>query len=264
MGNFLSNPSTVVTDPEIENPGADGEVDTSPAVPVASINCGSALEGHTSNDAVSISGTSYTYSDPLNRKIDDANPDFAAFGRSHRWSKNDFGINIQVPVPGEYDVTLVFCEIYEGAFGEGKRVFDVIVEGTERREFPAVDVYSLVGEYAIHTITVQNLPAEFAIDVTLKKVEVENPFISGIVVGPVENPVKPPERPPIPEPDVEVTQEQYDECIRNIDEYIAEKKENAPSAVLNTPTFQFHAPGEKVRGLIFTFHGFAQYQYDHR
>lgn len=123
----------------------------------------------------------------------------------------------------------MLCEICKGAFEEGKRAFDEIVQGTERREFRAVDLYSLVGEYASHTITVEIRSPEFAIDVMLKKSEVRNQFMSDTVVGTVGNLVKPPERPTIPESDVAVSQQQNDGCICSIDAYIAEKEPTSNS-----------------------------------
>ncbi len=252
-------PSTTVTDPVVGNGTTDG-----PAPPIAFINCGSPTDGHDSNDRVTLSGQSSAFSDPTSTAVKADNPDFAAFGRSHRWHWADFGFSITVPVPGEYDVTLVFCEIYSGAFGVGKRVFDVVVEGSAAQEFKNVDVFKEAGANTVHTIALQNVSADSVINVRLRKGAAENPFISGIVVGAVENPVVPKPRPPIPEPDVTVTKQQYDSCINNIRAFVAEARSSGPENVRVPPVFMFHAPGEKVRGLVFTFHGFAQYHYDHR
>ncbi len=243
-------------------PKVDGG-DKKPGPPIASINCGSAGQGHESNDLVSLSGKSQAYSNPT-AEITAENPDFASFGRSHRWSDTDFGYIVSVPVPGEYDVTLVFCETYNGNFGVGKRVFDVDVKGLTTTSYTHIDVFEQVGANKVYSINVQNVKADTQIQIDVKKGLIENPFISGLVVGAVENPVAPPPRPSIPSPESVVTQAQYDECIRNIDDYISKAKAAAPSVVREVPTFMFHEAGTKVRGLIVTFHGYSGKHYDHR
>lgn len=184
-------------------------------------------------------------------------------GRSHRWGPANFGFSVKVPIPGEYDVTLVFCEVYAGNFAANKRVFDVAVEGIEEQNFKNVDVFAKVGANKIHTISVQNVKAEDTLKIHLRKGAAENAFISGIIVGAVENPVTPKPAPSIAAPSVTVSQAQYDECIGRIDAYIAEKKAD-PEEIKHTPTFMFHKAGTLVRGLVITYHGFGQYPYDHR
>jgi hypothetical protein len=44
---------------------------------------------------------------------------------------------------GRYNVKLHFAEIWDGAFGEGKRVFDVSVNGTAAAQ--ALDIFARVG-----------------------------------------------------------------------------------------------------------------------
>lgn len=246
MGNETSTPST-----------------GSPAATIAHINCGSAGQGHDTNDLVSLSGKTQAASFP-SIEITGPRADFISFGRSHRWSAADFTYTVQVPVPGEYDVTLVFAETYEGAFAPGRRVFDASVSGTKSFEFNNIDVFSQAGAHAVYEIGVQNVPAEGEIRIHLRKGAAENPFISGIVVGAVENAREPAERPTIPPLATTVTKEQYDNCIQKIDAYVAEAKATAPTAVRDVPQFMFHAPGTPVRGLIMTFHGFSGTHYDHR
>ena len=258
-------PSTSVTDPSVENgSGTDPAPPAAPAPPIVYINCGSATDGVDSNNRITLSGQSSSFSNPTASEIKAENADFAAFGRSHRWHWADFGFSVAVPIPGEYDVTLVFCETYSGNFEAGKRVFNVAVEGTTTQEFKDLDIFKEVGANAVHTIALQNVRAENVINIRLRKGAAENPFISGIVVGAVENPTAPVGRPPIPDPDVTVTKEQYDECINNIRAHIAKLRSAGPQTVRPPPAFMFHAPGEKVRGLVLTFHGFAQWHWDHR
>lgn len=262
-----TDPSPMVEDPVIvsDPEPTNGSLPVEPAPPIAFINCGSAVEGHASNDLVSLVGTSYGFSNPTTMEIASNNPDYAGMGRSHRWAPANFGFNIKIPIPGEYDVTLVFCEIYAGNFAVGKRVFDVAIEGIEEHNFKNVDVFAKVGANKIHTISIQNVQAEESIHIHLRKGAAENAFISGIVVGAVENPIVAQPAPNIPAPSVTVSQAQYDECIRNIDAFIAEKKNsNPPADIRHTPTFMFHKAGTPVRGLVITYHGFGQYPYDHR
>lgn len=252
MGNSQTKPSPeVVTEPE-------------GGPPVAHINCGGVDKGHDSNENVRVIGKTRTYSNP-SIEIKGDRADFVSFGRSHRWSSTDFTYMVSVPVPGEYDVTLVFCETFDGAFGAGKRIFDATVTGTKTFNFDGIDVFAEAGANTIHTIVVQNVPAEYEIVITLKKGPVQNPFISGLVVGAVENPSAKPERPPIPQPDVTVTKAQYDDCIEKIDTYITAAKQNKPEGpIREVPQFMFHEPGTKIRGLIVTYHGFSGRHYDHR
>lgn len=259
-------PNPVVVDPVVDPVGqpSNGSLPAEPAPPIAFINCGSASEGHSSNELVSLAGNSYGHSNPTTVDIKADNPDYAGMGRSHRWGPANFGFNVKVPVPGEYDVTLVFCEIYAGNFGLGKRVFDVAIEGIEEHNFKNVDIFAKVGANKIHTISIQNVQAEDFIKIHLRKGAAENAFISGIIIGAVENPIVAKPAPPIPAPSVQVSQAQYDECIRNIDAYIADKKNNPPENIKHTPTFMFHNAGTPVRGLVITYHGFGQYPYDHR
>lgn len=162
-------------------------------------------------------------------------------------------------------MTLVFCETCNGNFDVGKRIFDVSVFVQETYEFTDIDVFAEVGENTIHTITIQNVPAEYEIVIELKKGTIENPFISGLLVGAVENASAKAERPAIPDLEVTVTQEQYDECIANIDAYIAEAKETKPDGpIREVPQFMFHEAETPVRGLVVTFHGFSGRHYDHR
>lgn len=234
-----------------------------PPPPVAYIDCGSASQGHESNDVVSVSENTFVARVPL-AEIESDVSDFSSFGTTQRWAENDFTYTIQVPVPGEYDVTLVFAETYDGAFGVGKRIFNAVIRGTKAFTYDNIDVFEQVGANKVFTIAVQNVPAEYSIKIDLQKGAIQNPFICGIVVGAVENPSEPVGRPPIPSPTNTVTQEQYDDCIQKIDAYIEAAKANAPSEVREVPQYLFHAPGTPVRGLIMTFHGFSGRHYDSR
>lgn len=237
--------------------------DTSTPTGIANINCGSAGQGGDTDDLVSVSGKTYTASFP-SAEIGGGRADFISFGRSHRWAPNDFTYTVQVPVPGEYDFTLVFAETFDGAFAPGKRVFGASISGTKSFEFNNIDVFSQVGANTVYEINVQNVPAENEIRIELKKGSAENPFISGIFVGAVENAREPEDNPTIPKPETTVTKAQYDDCIQKIDKYITKVKAAAPTPVRDVPQFMFHAPGTPVRGLIMTFHGFSGTHYDHR
>lgn len=259
MGNTKSSFFPGGEDPDEEQGGGDH-----PTAPIAYIDSGSSSADADSDDDVSLFGTySNSFNDPKIAVKGD-NPDFVAFGRSHRWSPGNFGYLISVPVPGEYDVTLVFCETYSGAYHPGGRVFNIEVEGTgDKRTAYDVDVAKTVGPNTVHTIKFDNVQADMEIRVKLNKGKMENPFISGLVVGAPEN-AKPSTLPKVPAPNVTVTAEQYDECRRKIAAYIKKKEDSAPTHIRERPFALFHKPGTKVRGLVVTYHGFSGTYYDHR
>lgn len=80
--------------------------------------------------------------------------------------------------PGRYEVHLYFSEIYSGAMSEGKRVFNVSVEG---QTLTTLDVYAEAGPNAalVKSFTVNN--TDGVIDIIFDHV-VENPSIKGIEV----------------------------------------------------------------------------------
>lgn len=64
--------------------------------------------------------------------------------QSERYSSlQQFQYEIPVPYPSTYEVILGFAEIYNGAQGIGKRIFDVSVEG--KVVFGDLDIYLEAG-----------------------------------------------------------------------------------------------------------------------
>lgn len=165
-----------------------GGVPAAPGTPIALIDCGGA-EGtnFASNDSVYRSSHTNT-SASLSTTIKGDNEKFSQFGKSSVWSETDFSYLVVVPARGEYDVTLVFAENSQAGNGKGKRVFDVVICGSEEHTFKDVDVFAAAGMHAVHTIHIENLKVDAVIKIGLKKGKAENPFISGFIVGAVENP----------------------------------------------------------------------------
>lgn len=81
--------------------------------------------------------------------------------------------------PGEYQVNLFFSEIYEPAFENGGRVFDVEVEG--ELEIDNLDVFSEVGGNAGLVKSVSTVTSDGSLDIRLLH-QVENPVISAIEI----------------------------------------------------------------------------------
>lgn len=100
--------------------------------------------------------------------------------QSERWDpKSGASMNWTLPVaPGNYDVHLYFSEIYEGTMGNGKRVFDVAVEG---QQLSALDVFAEAGANTAIVKTFSVLNTDGVIDIVFNHI-VENPAIKGIEV----------------------------------------------------------------------------------
>lgn len=105
--------------------------------------------------------------------------------RSERYDVNGGPeLKYDIPVPnGQYDVALHFAETYSGAFGAGKRVFDVKVEGLLK--FNDLDIYAQAGNSGnralVKTTTVTVNDGSLTIDFSRIT---ENPTISGIQIEP--------------------------------------------------------------------------------
>lgn len=105
----------------------------------------------------------------------------ATLFQTARWSyKRDQGLAWKFPATsGRYEVRLYFSETWPGAFGTGKRLFDILVDGQTLAN--EVDMYELSGRYTslVRAFVIDN--DDDAIDVALRHVT-QNPMIMGIEV----------------------------------------------------------------------------------
>ncbi len=115
--------------------------------------------GSVSTDSAAISGTA----DP-------------ALYQTHRWQAGGFSYALPL-VNDDYEVTLKFAETYFNQ--SGQRSFHVDAEGV--RVISSLDVYSVVGADAAHDETFNVSVADGVLNLNFVP-EVENPFISAIVV----------------------------------------------------------------------------------
>ncbi len=233
-------------------------------LPISYANCGSEGGDFEFKKELSLFGLNSEGANESAFDIRAPNLLLQTFGRSHRWAPNDFGYVVELPVPGEYDVTLVFCETFPGAFAAGRRVFHVSVHGTETVHYRDVDVFREVGALVVHTIEFKKFKADSKITIELKKGKAEDPYISGFIIVPTDSHTSADQTADIPPPTVLVSEEAYANCKQNIAEYISKKTINSPSAVLEVPSYMFHKPDAGIRGLVVTFHGFSNTHYDHR
>lgn len=97
-----------------------------------------------------------------------------------RYIDGNDDLEYEVDLPdGEYRVTMKFAERYSGTFGDGLRVFDVVLERTTRRT--ALDVYESVGPNTRLDLTYNVTVTDGTLDMDLLN-DVENPMVSGIMV----------------------------------------------------------------------------------
>lgn len=177
-------------------PATTEEDDSIPAPPVVeeevdlrdpvSLDCGSLVPLEDLSDYVTSAQKTMCSSKP-NLKVAGDNEVFAGYARHHRWGYKDFTYSAPISAPGQYDVTLVFAEIYPGTSEPGKRLFDVAIRGKSTFEFKDVDVAKEVGPNSVYTIQRSKLNADGMIHIDLKKGKKENPMISGIVITPSKN-----------------------------------------------------------------------------
>ena len=100
--------------------------------------------------------------------------------KSERWTSNRRdGLSWRFPVePGRYEVRLFFAEIYTGAFDDGARLFDVVIEGESVLE--ALDVFSEAG--SLEGIMKRFvLDSDAMLDISLHHVA-QNPTLKGIEI----------------------------------------------------------------------------------
>ena len=110
-------------------------------------------------------GTASSVSTPINNTVDDA------LYQTERWDAStspELTYSFNLP-NGGYLVNLHFAETYSGAFGVGKRVFDVLLEGQLRID--KLDIYSRVGA---NTALIIGLP------VTVNDGQLNIAFVHGI------------------------------------------------------------------------------------
>ncbi len=132
------------------------------------------------NNGSSLANTGNTYSKGVTINTTSAPGIPAKLFQSERWDpKSGAEMHWKLPVtPGQYDVYLYFAEIYNGAMGEGKRIFNVSVEG---QGVGMLDVYGESGENTalVKSFSVDN--SDGIIDILFDHV-VENPAVKGIEV----------------------------------------------------------------------------------
>ncbi len=86
-----------------------------------------------------------------------------------------------IPVtPGDYRVNLYFAEVWSGAFGNGKRVFSVDVEGSQSG---SIDIFSLSGKNTAMVYS-STVTADNTLDIDFTHIT-QNPSLQGIeIIGP--------------------------------------------------------------------------------
>ncbi len=142
---------------------------------VKAINCGGAA--YTATDGTAYvadvnfnAGKTYTTSSAIAGTEDDT------LYKSERWYNGNLKYTIPV-TDGDYQVTLKFAEVYFDA--EGKRVFDVKVEG--QQVVDNLDLVKMVGKNAAYDVTVTATVADGNLNVELVQ-QTQNPKISAILV----------------------------------------------------------------------------------
>ena len=94
--------------------------------------------------------------------------------RTERWGPFSYAL----PVPnGSYTVTLKFAEIYWTSVG--KRVFDVMVEGTRR--ISSLDIFSQVGANRAYDVQIPVTVTDGVLNITVQS-SADNPKLSAILV----------------------------------------------------------------------------------
>lgn len=239
------------------------------------VDCGSDKNDFNADDNVSLYGSlSKTYR--TTAAIKGNSPQYMNYGKTSRAASDSFIYNIVVPKPGTYDVSLVFCEIDKSCFATGKRIFSVSVLGKERMDWEDIDVFAKSGKNTPYIIKINQVEAQARISIVLRKGKAGDPFISGFNARAAKLEEKTPETIPLKEPNVSVDKAEYDAFIKKISSYTTNLKKTSPTRYRNVPTFvyseplraeptfMFHNPETKVRGLLVNFHGFSSSQHDYR
>jgi hypothetical protein len=142
------------------------------------VNCGGAAytAGDGSVFGADIGGNTYTTTSPISGTTD------GTLYQSERWGAS-FGYSIPV-TNGEYEVTLMFAEIYHNA--ANKRVFHVDIEGA--RVINSLDIWSKVGKDAVYNEQHLAVVNDGQLNITFSKV-VDNAKVSAIKVKRLQPPV---------------------------------------------------------------------------
>jgi len=83
-----------------------------------------------------------------------------------------------------FAVDLFFAEVWNGAFGQGKRVFDVVIDGTT--VLKNFDVFKEAGGGNIGIARRFVIKSDGKIDIDLKRIT-QNPMLSGLRITPLGN-----------------------------------------------------------------------------
>jgi hypothetical protein len=95
-------------------------------------------------------------------------------------------LSYRIDVPnGEYEVTLYFAEIWTGAFGVNRRVFDVYIE--DELKLYDFDIFKEAGSRTPLKKTFTVNVADGVVDIDFKR-KIENPKISAIEIISVSAP----------------------------------------------------------------------------
>lgn len=145
--------------PEISDPSGNWVSDQSAS---AWVNTGNSYNQNTSIDL---------------SQLDTVVPE--ALFKSERWDKGSAPeMSWSIPVtPGSYQVNLYFAEIWSGAFANGKRVFNVSIEGLSTSN---IDVYAQVGGNTA-VVYSSKTTADETLDISFQHI-IQNPNIKAIEI----------------------------------------------------------------------------------
>jgi hypothetical protein len=105
-----------------------------------------------------------------------------ALHQDERWDDADFSYNFQVTTPGSYIVGLYEATLWDGACGEGTRVFDVTINGTK-----VLTNYDMSKEVGCLTAQIKSfvvVTSDGKINITFNVGAVQNPKINAIEIYP--------------------------------------------------------------------------------
>ncbi len=98
--------------------------------------------------------------------------------QSERWSNLAVKYRLEVE-PGQYEVSLLLAEINPQFAKEGKRTFNISINGEQRHK--AFDIFTKVGAQAACEVTLPAEPVDGAIEIELRKVS-GGPALKGIQI----------------------------------------------------------------------------------
>lgn len=138
-------------------------------------NCGGFELGDYSSDPVAlVSGDDRRFT--ANESISNL-----TVGLSHRWG-SDAGFAYNFPTGnGQYDIDLIFAEIYPNAQADSRRRFDIFVE--DQVAIEDLDVFAEAGANVELKRTIPDAVVEDgALSIAFRKGSVENPMVSAILI----------------------------------------------------------------------------------